>query len=188
MPTTRSLNTVSAWIRFHSDQGPHLYDPAWRSWMGWGILSFASAAVSGPSGWELCPQGTGAGAAPSIKGSSAGRTGASIRLSTEGSIWGFSRGTGRVTPASCGTQAQSLSLPLSPHPQVGGGNRGSKGPSSLDLCWFSWIPQLPTLPRQSWSYRIPGTCPASAPSVGVSLCLICFQIVATALEPEERSI
>lgn len=146
MPTTRSLNTVSAWILFHSDQGPHLYDPTWRSWTGWGILSFASAAlwgsrgkrgrsVSGPSGWELCPQGTGAGAAPSIKGSSAGRTGASIRLSTpEGSIWGFSRGTGRVTPASLWDPGPvSLSAFVSPSTSWRGKQRlkGSLQPGPL---------------------------------------------------------
>lgn len=75
-----------------------------------------------------------------------------------------------------------LSLPSSPHLQVGGGKRRLK--EGFD--GSEWISQLASLPWTEPGLLHTWCLPCLSVLYGVNLCIICPQISATALEPQSR--
>lgn len=186
--------------------GPRLSHSAWRSLVGWGFLSFASAALPGPlengvlparGTWEMprvltlrlrtgSPEGR--SWSSEHQHSSTGKAGTSSHLSEpEGKSWGLSRGAGGVSPASLGdpglaTLSTFISLSAS------WGRRRPKGSFQLGLCWFwkDFSVHLPSLGRAGVT---PHWYPACLSALcGVSCCFFCPQMSDKAQEPLKRGL
>ncbi|XP_059036373.1 uncharacterized protein LOC131835783 [Mustela lutreola] len=186
--------------------GPRLSHSAWRSLVGWGFLSFASAALRGPlengvlpvpGTWEMprvltlrlrtgSPEGR--SWSSEHQHSSTGRAGTSSHLSEpEGKSWGLSRGAGGVSPASLGDPGPvTLSTFISP--SASWGRRRPKGSFQLGLCWFwkDFSVHLPSLGRAGvYSSLVPGL--PLCPLWGQMLLLLSPDVRQSPRATEERS-